>query len=377
MHLGIDVREACRSIRTGKARWLEGFVDELLLRDVALTLLSDAPLPEKWQKRLHAPHAPGRNAIVFPRSGMTWHWAAARFVRADSDIDLYISPTSYVVPRLLGSSFPCIPVMHDLVAFRRERHDRKARVIERLTLGKVVQSAAHLCTVSQTTKIDLLARFPGLDPARVTPIFAGPSFEDTDRNVSDRTTILCIGTLSPRKNQRRLIEAYASLPVHLGARHRLVLVGGRGWKDRPVLAAVRDTEGVEWRDYTSDDVCRSLLCTATVFALPSLYEGFGMPVLDALSRGLPVLTADRGSLKEVAGSAALLVDPEDVPSIAKGLQRLLEDEALRARLIREGFDQAQRFTWPKTVDLFLAAVAGLPGACHHSSLCLPPLQLHS
>ena len=271
-------------------------------------------------------------------------------------IGCYVSPVSYIVPSLLGSRVPCIPIVHDLIAFRHEPHDLKAMGVERLTLGKVVRSARHICVVSTATKIDLLTRYGSLAPSSVTPIFAGSVMDDSTGNTPDGSTILCIGTLCPRKNQKRLIEAFASLPVPLRKTHRLLLVGGRGWKDHDIIAHARKMEGVEWTSYLPDADCRLLLKTATIFAFPSLYEGFGMPVLDALARGIPVMTSDRGSLKEVAGEAAVYVDPESVASIAKGLERLLTDTSLRHTLSSQGREQAATFTWPRTVDLFVEAL---------------------
>ncbi len=241
VRLGIDVREVCRTVRTGKARWTEGFVRELLERDCELTLFTDTNLPPEWKEKMEKQHVAGRTVVTLPRRGMAWHWATSRFIKANADIDLYVSPTSYIVPSLLGKAFPCVPVIHDLIAFRHEPHDLKAMTIERLTLGKTVTNAAHICTVSQATKMDLLGRYHSLHPASVTPIFAGPTFDDIQKNSPDGKTILSIGTLSPRKNQRRLIEAYASLPSPLRSQYRLVLVGSRGWKDKDIIRLARTT----------------------------------------------------------------------------------------------------------------------------------------
>ena len=356
MHLTIDVREACRPKRAGKGQWTFHFVSELLERDIGLTLLSDSPLPSRWQTKMGAQHGPERRSALLTQRGIGWHWAAAKYVRAATGSDLYVSPTSYIVPRLLGTHVPFVPVVHDLIAFRDEQHDRKARLIEQLTLRKTAENAAHVCTVSRSTTLDLLARFPDLPRTKVTPVFAGPTFEITGRNQSDGKTILSIGTLSPRKNQLRLIEAFSKLPEALRSQHRLVLVGGRGWNDAPIIAAAKKTENVEWREYLPDDECTKLLMHSVILAFPSLYEGFGMPVLDALRAGLPVLTSDRGSLKEIAGEAAAYCDPEDVSSMAAGLERLLSDAALRQTIVEEGLQRADDFSWPKTVDLFLESI---------------------
>ncbi len=115
----------------------------------------------------------------------------------------------------------------------------------------------------------------------------------------------------------------------------------------------QQTPGVEWRGYVNASGYESLLHTCTAFALPSLYEGFGMQILDAMQRGIPILTSNRGSLREVAEGAALIVDPDDVASIAKGLERLLREAGLRADLSEKARQRAELYSWRRTVDLFL------------------------
>jgi alpha-1,3-rhamnosyl/mannosyltransferase len=280
----------------------------------------------------------------------------ARILRKRRTEVLFFAPTSFIIPSLVGWSVRTIPLVHDLIAFRGEPHDRKAQFIERLTLGRALRNAGHICVISEATKRDLLARFSFLKQDAISVLFAGPFTSSPPPNHPDGRTILTVGTLCPRKNQLRLIRAFALLPEDVRTRTTLVLAGGRGWHDEEIVQSAAKTPGVEWRGYVSDDEYARLLDTCTVFAFPSLYEGFGMPVLDALQRGIPVLTSRRGSLPEVAENAALYVDPEDDASVAQGLETLLRDESLRNRLRSEGPMQAQKFTWKKTVDLFVSAV---------------------
>ncbi|MBI1813192.1 glycosyltransferase family 4 protein [Candidatus Peregrinibacteria bacterium] len=346
MHLAIDVREACRAHRTGKGQWTFGFVSQLLTRDLRLTLLSDASPPASWDARKFS-------LKKIDRRGLRWHLAAASALHSLENLDAYVSPTSFLVPSLLGRSVPCIPIVHDLIAFRGEPHDCKATIIERLTLGRSVRSASVVCTISESTKADLLARYPLLPKDRIRPIFAGPMHATVPPRNTDSKTILCIATLSPRKNQLRLIQAYAQLPDTLRTRYRLVLAGGRGWRDDPILRLARQTPGVVWHGYASPSDYDALLSSCTVFAIPSLYEGFGMQILDALQRGIPVLTSHVGSIPEVCGEAAQYVDPLNVSSIALGLEELLENAGLRDELSKQGPKRAALFSWKRTVDLFL------------------------
>ena len=349
LKIAIDVREACRGKRTGKGQWTYGFVSELLQRGaIDVVLLTDQELPRRWQ-------AYSSKMLKFPH-GFPWHLKAAKALKEIHNLDCYLSPTSYIVPSIVGKKMRVVPVIHDLIAFMHEPHDKKATLIERCLLRRTLKCAAHVCTVSENTKKDILKRYSFLTSQKVTPIFAGPMHEDEVLNNPDSKTILCAGTLSPRKNQLRLIQAYQKLPHALKYQYRLLLVGDRGWKDAKIIQAVRETEGVEWRGHVSDDEYEALMRSCAVLALPSLYEGFGLQLLDALKRGVPILTSKRGSIPEVVGDCAVFVNPEDTADIAHGLRRILTDEALRERLKTHGPEYAEQYSWQHSVDLFLQAV---------------------
>jgi alpha-1,3-rhamnosyl/mannosyltransferase len=352
MRIAIDVREACKAKRTGKGQWAFGLVEELLRREFPLLCFTNEPLPFGWEES-------GAVQSLIPFSGWKWHVRVASLLRDQNDIDLYVSPTSFLVPYLLGKKFPHVPVVHDLIAFQNDRHDAKAKWIEHLTLQRAMQTAKHVFTLSQATKQDLLSQYSFLDPANLTPVYAGPMQEQVPLSQPDGKTILCIATLNPRKNQLRLIQAYASLPEHVRSSTELVLAGARGWHDDEILELVKRTPGVIWKEYVSDEEYQSLMHTATVFALPSLYEGFGLQILDAMQRGIPVLTSDRGSLKEVADSTAYVVDPENVTAIAHGLESLLTDHGLREQLRIAGPNQARQFSWDRTGNIVLSVLERL------------------
>jgi glycosyltransferase involved in cell wall biosynthesis len=164
--------------------------------------------------------------------------------------------------------------------------------------------------------------------------------------------LLAVGTLEPRKNLRRLLGAFADAAEEL-ADHHLVVAGPVGWG--PALRPTYDPVRVKLAGPVDDATLHGLYAAADGLAYPSLYEGFGLPVLEAMAHGTPVLTSDRSSLPEVAGEAALLVDPTDQAAIAAGLLRLVGDQALRARLAAAGPRRAARFTWPATAAATWAA----------------------
>jgi glycosyltransferase involved in cell wall biosynthesis len=335
MRIGFDLREAHHTHPTGKSLWTKNVLRELISRNVDLELFEG-------------------------KGGLLWHIHTAKRVRKQALCDLYLSPTSFIVPALLGNSFPHAIVVHDLIAFDREPHDTKATIIERWTLPKALRTAKYIFTVSNATKKELLHQFPHTDPKKVTIAYEGPTthaaMEQWNNGTMQKNSILCVGTLCPRKNQLRLIQAFNKLPEDVRLTHTLTLVGGRGWHDEGIVKLAKHSKNVEWRGYVGDDELTELYATAKILALPSLKEGFGLPVLDAMMMGLPVLTSNRSSLPEVAGDSAILVDPESVESISEGLNKLLTNENIRADLSRRGKEQAQVFTWANTATAILNAI---------------------
>lgn len=278
-----------------------------------------------------------------------WHLLTAR--AANRSCDVFLSTNSYLTAWF--TRIPCAVIVHDLVAFLdgAEAQARAAR-IERATIRPALRRAGALLCNSEATRGDLLARFPGVAArAHVVPFAADARFAAARpdpaaeaRHGLDGPYVLAVGTLEPRKNLERLIAAWAGLP----ATHVLALVGPRGWGDQPILEAARRAGDVRLLGRVSDEDLASLYAGCACFAFPSLYEGFGLPVLEAMAAGAPVLTSNVSSLPEVAGDAALLVDPLDVGAIRDGLARLLGDEALREDLRARGRDRAAGFSWDRT-----------------------------
>jgi len=224
-----------------------------------------------------------------------------------------------------------------------------------------VRVAAHILADSQATRDDLIREY-GADPARITVVY--PGVDETLRRVDDPAAIaavcakygisgeyvLYVGTLHPRKNLVRLIEAFSALKYKA---LKLVIAGQKGWLYDRIFARVREL-GVEPRvlfpGYVADADLPALLSGARVFAFPSLYEGFGFPVLEAMACGVPVVCSNVSSLPEVAGDAALLVDPLDTGAWTTALERALTDEELRAELTTRGYAQVRRFSWQRAAE---------------------------
>ncbi len=172
--------------------------------------------------------------------------------------------------------------------------------------------------------------------------------------------ILFVGTMEPRKNLIRLIEAYYLLLSHYNIKEPLVIVGGKGWKNDFLYQRIKELK-IEDKliitGYVSDEDLPLYYNAATVFAYPSLYEGFGIPVIEAMACGVPVVTSNVSSLPEVAGDAAVLVNPEEPEEIAAAIYRIMIDEDLYESLREKGFKQASKFTWEACAKKTLEAIS--------------------
>lgn len=224
---------------------------------------------------------------------------------------------------------------------------------------RAIERADAIIAISGHTRRDLVERM-GAPAERivVTPLAHDPGLApvtDVARLAAVRKRyglperfVLFLGALEPRKNLPRLLEAYAALPAALRRDVHLVVAGMRGWLNDSVHAHVRALglePTVHFAGYVDGADLAAVYSLATLFAYPSLYEGFGLPVLEAMACGTPVLTSDGSSLPEVAGDAALQVAATDVDAIADGLRRILEDPALRGELSARGIKQAAKFSW--------------------------------
>ena len=187
----------------------------------------------------------------------------------------------------------------------------------------------------------------------------GPGRDAPTAPVYQRPFALYVGTIQPRKNLLRLIDAFARLIQQRQIGWDLVLAGRRGWLSQEYErhAAARGLSGrVHFPGYLPDAAVAALMEKALFFAFPSLFEGFGLPVLEAQTTGVAVMCAKNSALPEIAGDAALLVDPEDIDDIAAAMLRLSQDEALRQELIAKGYENVKRFSWEKAARETLAVL---------------------
>ncbi len=265
--------------------------------------------------------------------------------------------TNYLAP--VWSGVPYVVSVHDMsVSLMPQFHTLKKRLLTSRLVPIVARRAARVLTPSESTRRDVV-RLLGLDPGRVLviPYAPAPVFRPTPPDPARLQALglrqpyfLYVGTLEPRKNLVRALGAFARAAGALPD-HRFVLVGQRGWKyDEIVREAARpDLAGrVTLAGYVPEVDLPTLYAHATAFVYPSLYEGFGLPVMEAMASGVPVLTSRSSSLTEIAEGAALLVDPLDEAELADALVALATDEGLRASLRAKGLERASGYTWERT-----------------------------
>lgn len=252
------------------------------------------------------------------------------------------------------------------------------RVVRRLELHLStlwnVRKAWRIITVSRATRDDLVHHYHvPVERMSVIPHGVSPRFRPADnpadieavraRYALPERYILYVGTIQPRKNIVRLIDAFAQIARSQSPAEttHLVLAGKRGWLTRAIEQRAAEhqlSDRVRFLGYVPEEDFLPLLQGAQVFAFPSLAEGFGMPVLEAMACGIPVLTSTTTALPEVAGDAALLVDPHETGAIAEGLQRLISDAALREELRARGLARAQAYSWERAARATLDVLMG-------------------
>lgn len=284
---------------------------------------------------------------IIGRPDPLWHLDTARL--ASRECTAFLSTNSYLTAWF--TRVPCAVVIYDLVAFiPGAQAQKRAARIERATIDVGVRRARALVCISDATRRDLVERVPSsVQRAVVVPLAAAAHFGAAGTAGSEigRPYVLAAGTLEPRKNLERLLDAWAQLAPALRDSHELVLVGPAGWEADAILARARGS-GVRLTGYVPEGELAALYGGCEVFCYPSLYEGFGLPVLEAMRAGAPVITSNVSSLPEVAGDAAVMVDPLSVDAISDALAHLLADPDERARLREAGRARAARFSWERT-----------------------------
>jgi glycosyltransferase involved in cell wall biosynthesis len=268
-----------------------------------------------------------------------------------------------------------VATVHDMIPLLWPQWvTRKHRLVVRAAYSRLPQQADMVITPSEATKADVV-RHLRIDRQRVAVIpwgcderFQPVGDPELFAGVQQRYRLpaqyfLFVGTLEPRKNLSTLLHAYAMLRAEgIGKDVKLVVAGRAGWLYADIYDAVKSLaldEEVIFTGFVEDEDLPALYRGARLFVFPSLYEGFGLPILEAMASGIPVITSTAASMPEVAGDAAILVDPHDPQAIAEAMARLLAEDRLRQTLIQKGLDRARRFSWDTVAHDTLALYASL------------------
>ena len=349
----IDYRPALRQ-RTGVGQYLHGLATAVASRldpNDALTLFSSS-----WKDRLPQAAIPGARQvdarIPVRVLNLAWHrleWPPVEWLAGPVDVVHSLHPL--LIPSRAAAH---IVTIHDLYFLDRpEDTEAEIRRDYPLLAKAHARRADRIVVNSRYTGGQVAERF-GINADRITVCYPGkPSWR---RRAEPATAgpILFLGTVEPRKNVPRLIEAYAAIVERRPETPDLVIAGAMAMSGSQMLSRVNSTRSLDARvkfaGYVTEAERLHLLSTASLLVIPSVEEGFGIPALEAMTIGLPVVASNRGALPEVIGDAGILVDPEDVRALASAIERVLTDEHVRRSLSEKGIQQAERFNWESSAD---------------------------
>ena len=280
-------------------------------------------------------------------------------------LDLFHSP-DFVLPPTSGK-IPTLLTVHDLsFVFFPDVYPKPLVSYLNQVVPRSVNKATHILADSQATKDDLIGVYQ-VAQEKITVLYSGADerFQPvTDKakiravrqkyNLADTPYILSVGTVQPRKNYQMLIRAFAPVAQHQP--HDLIISGGKGWLYDEMMAEV-ERQGLNGRvhfiGFVDDEDLPTLYSEATLFVMPSIYEGFGIPILEAMGCGTPVISSNVSSLPEVTGDTSVLLPPDNQLAWTDTIENLLQNRAQREALVKLGFDQAKQFSWQKSAKQLL------------------------
>lgn len=377
MRIAIDYTAAIRQ-GAGVGNYVRSLVDAMLAQDTTnqYTLLTSGR-PTRERPFPDAQNVRGRSIFIPDRYlNILWYrWRLPIYATFfTGQVDIYHGP-DFVLPPLNGKLRRIVTV-HDL-AFLEHPEYAVPELAAYLTkvVPEAIASADVVAAVSQTTGQTLIEHFK-TPPEKITVIPNGirPAFRRiTDPLLLGATRhkyglkhplVLGVGTLEPRKNHLGLIKAFHKAQAGTGRGKKqqqrpamLAIAGGPGWlyeETRQLVAELKLEKKVRFLGRVSELELITLYSLADVFAFPSFFEGFGVPPLEAMACGTPVITSNTSSLPEVVGDAALLIDPKNINELAQAITRLIEDEQLREELRQKGYEQVKQYSWPNAARKMLS-----------------------
>lgn len=361
MRIGVDARNLVPNL-SGIGRYVLELCRALGEQGHSLVLY----LPEAPQTPL--PSLPGCETRIWSFKG-PWRrliWSITTLPKAANKdrLDIFWGP-AHRLPARLDPCLTTVVTIHDLVWRKAPNTMRwQTWMGECAFMRASLKRADYIAADSQATAKDITAFHPDaasrihvVHPGLTTlPSPGGRPLVPSDSDGNKTRYALFVGTLEPRKNLMRLLQAFASIAPSRLSGLRLVIAGGQGWRLGDLSALIAQ-HGIQDRviltGYVSDCELAQLYASADFLLMPSLYEGFGFPIIEAQSFGIPVITSSRSSMPEVAGSAAIYIDPENTTSIAEAILRLASDPKLRRKLGEEGRINSARFSWGRAAEALI------------------------
>lgn len=376
MKVGVDARLLSRPL-TGIGRYTLEMCRALSKEaNVSLYLYSPAPIRADLASGLESTNSRTKR---WENGALRQLWSETflpLWVKMDA-VDVFWGP-AHRLPRLLPGNVARVVTIHDLVwRYAADTMRPLSRLLERYQMPLAVRTADEVVADSQATA-DAVKKEFAIDSNRLSVVPLGANlvksatpFESLRKLGIDRPYFLFVGTLEPRKNLIRLLTAYSRLAESLKQNTMLVIAGGKGWGSvniKDVVTKLNLLDYVRLLGYVDEPTLAALYANAKFLAMPSLYEGFGLPLVEAMGFGTPLLTSNNSSMPEVAGDAGLLIDPHDLASIQIGLTQLIVDDELRVKLVANAQKNTVRFNWDasaeKLVGVFEKAVASRKSICY-------------
>jgi len=359
LRIGVDIRPFYEPL-TGVGWYLYHLLHELGKRDdVELLLFGDARVTD-YGPELHAAVPPNARLCWFdvrglPFTRLTRPLTAAAYVLwlALEDCDVMFG-ANYFLPRLLGAvARRRVITIHDLT-YKRFPELLQKETLENLErhMSREIALADAIVCVSESTRSDVL-NFYEVDERKVAAIHSGISVLSPQSSVLNGPYILFVSTVEPRKNLPVLLDAYSRLRPRIP--HSLVVAGKIGWKSESIAKRL-EAPGIVHLDYVDSERLAAIYAGADLFVFPSIYEGFGFPLLEAMAHGVPTIAARSSSLPEIGGDAALYFDPRDDRELERLIERVVSDRALRDELVARGRERAATFRWDVAAEQTLAVL---------------------
>lgn len=335
-------------------------IDHIKDKDETAILLLCSNKVIKYKESTNIKKVITKNYIMRFNSNI-WFQFALPYILKKNKVDLFHGIT-FLQPMFIN--VPSVVTVYDTVLkLYPETMHWKNSLIQRALLRTSLLRSFRIIAISENTKRDIIKYF-GVEQEKIKVIYLGagkefsPQKNEKDKTILDKYNlspgyILTVGTLEPRKNLIRLLNAYKMLVANEDSMPNLVMVGGRGWLKEDINKIVDSLglrEKVVFTGYIPDSDLPALYRNAGVFVYPSLYEGFGLPPLEAMACGTPVVASNTSSIPEVVGDAGLLADPYNPAEIARAIAFVLKDNDLSARLERAGLIRSGMFTWDKTAQ---------------------------